>query len=314
MTSTFEEQISLMIDNLERLKTLGQVNLVFEGGSLNGYYLLGVAMFLKEMERRKLITVNKVSGTSIGAYIAFHYLNNTLNRVYEHGIKAKEIFKERVNLSYFKDILLEDLSGCDVNKLNNRLFVSYYDIMPNIKRNIQSEFNNVNELYDAIISSAYLPFLIDGGVYYETKTRDAKCIDGGLPYIFENEHDVKILYVKLSGWNKIGNMFTHRGEKDGRGRVCEGIISTYNFFLYGENGSDMCSWLYNWTSMDHILYKLKHFVCIVLVCLIVIISKTSSNINYEKYLNLDEETSRLLMCLLQKILDGFKDIIVSIVA
>jgi hypothetical protein len=312
---TFIKQIALMIDNLEKQPRLGDVNLVFEGGSLNGYYLVGVAMFLKELERRGAMRVAKVSGTSIGAYIGFHYLNDTLGDAYKHSIHAKQSFVERLNMSYFKEAVAADVSGVAVAKLNGRLFVSYYEVIPERKRVVQSEFADVSDLRDALCASAYLPVLMDGGMTYVCNGGNRKRIDGGLPFLFDDKE--KTLYVKLSGWNKIGNMFNHRGEKNGRGRVCEGIVSAYNFFLYGETGSDMCSWVANWGTFDRVVYGLKHVFCLIvslIVCGMALGWRwfLSNNPGYDAIVDglLSDADLSILITIWVKISDILKDMLI----
>jgi hypothetical protein len=306
---TFAKQIELMVDNLEKLPRLGDINLVFEGGSLNGYYLIGVAMFLKELERRGAMRVSKVSGTSIGAYIAFHYLNDTLTAAYSHSLYAKQSFIERLNLSYFKDAVSVDTSGVSLSKFNNRLFVTYYE---DLSRVVQSKYADVSDLCDALCSSAYLPILMDGGITYKNTGR----MDGGLPFVFSGNNE-RTLYVKLSGWNKIGSMFNHRGEKNGRGRVCEGIVSSYNFFLYG---SDMCSWVDDWTLAEHFLYKLKHFVCLAIVFIVSLVGAfgkwfIKNNPGYDAIVGniLHKSDLSILMALWQQMIDVMKDMLVLLV-
>lgn len=315
----FKKQIGIMIDNLENLPKLGDVNLIFEGGSLNGYYLFGVAMFLKELEKRGVIKVMRVSGTSIGAYIAFHYLNDSLSSAYGHSLYAKKSFMERLNLSYFKDAIAMDVSGVDVKPFNRRLFVTYYDVVPERKRVIQSDFADVSDLRDALCATAYLPVLMDGNMTYLTDGGKRQCIDGGLPYMFEEENQ-KTLYVKLSSWNKLGTMFNHRGEKNGRGRVCEGIVSAYNFFLYGETGSDMCSWVHNWSTNDRIVYGLKEVFCLFVSLIVCGIAMgwgwfTSNNPGYDEivYGLLSDSDISILMAMWQKIADTLKDLIIIFV-
>lgn len=312
----FNKQIGLMIDNLEKLPALGDVNLVFEGGSLNGYYLLGVAMFLKELERRGAMRVMKVSGTSIGAYVAFHYLNDTLSTAYSHSLYAKQSFIERLNLSYYKEAVSSDVSGVNLDTLNGRLFVTYYEVIPERKRVVQSEYADVSKLRDALCATAYLPVLMDGGMTYSCDGGRRQRIDGGLPFLFED----KTLYVKLSGLNKLGNMFSHRGEKNGRGRVCEGIVSAYNFFLYGETGSDMCSWLHNWSVSDRIVYGMKEvfFLIVSLVICVIVMGWRwflSNNPGYDAIvcgLMSDADIS-ILMTVWKKIEDTLKDLIIVVV-
>lgn len=305
---TFTKQIELMVENLEKLPQLGDINLVFEGGSFNGYYLIGVAMFLKEMERKGALRVAKVSGTSIGAYVAFHYLNDSLHQAYSRNLYAKQLFAERVNLSYFKDVVVLDTSGVSVDNFNDRLFITYYE---DAKRVVQSKYADIGDLRDALCSSAYLPILMDGGMTYKNTGR----MDGGLPFIFSGNE--RTLYVKLSGWNKIGKMFNHRGEKNGKGRVCEGIVSAYNFFLCR---SDMCSWVGDWTLVEHILYKLKHLFCVVVVFVVFISSALGkwlikNNPGYDAIVEhlLHEHDLSILKAMWQQIVDVMKDMLVFLV-
>lgn len=312
----FNKQIGLMIDNLENPPSLGDVNLVFEGGSLNGYYLLGVAMFLKELERRGAMRVMKVSGTSIGAYVAFHYLNNTLSTAYSHSLYAKQSFIERLNLSYFKEAVALDVSGVNLDTLNGRLFVTYYEVIPERKRVVQSKYAEVSDLRNALCASAYLPVVMDGSMTYSCDRNKRQCIDGGLPFLF----DEKTLYVKLSGWNKLGNMFSHRGEKNGRGRVCKSIVSAYNFFLYGETGSDICSWVANWSTTDRFVYGMKEVFCLIvslIVCGVALGWKwfLSNNPGYDVIVDglMSVDDISILMAVWQKIVDTLKDLIVILV-
>jgi hypothetical protein len=311
----FNKQINIMIDNLEVLPKLGDVNLVFEGGSLNGYYLIGVAMFLKELERRGVMRVAKVSGTSVGAYIGFHYLNDSLSVSYTHSLNAKPSVLERLNLSYYKEAVVCDVSGVKPSEFNGRLFITYYEVIPERKRVIQSEYADVSDLCDALCATAYLPVLMDGGMTF-SRRGGRECIDGGLPFLFED----KTLYVKLSGWNKLGNMFSHRGEKNGRGRVCEGIVSAYNFFLYDETGSDMCSWVANWSTTDRIVYGLKEVFCLfvsLIVCVVALGWKwfRENNPCYDAIVDgfLSEGDISILMAVWQKIVDTIKDVIIAVI-
>jgi hypothetical protein len=313
----FKKQINIMIDNLETLPKLGDVNLVFEGGSLNGYYLIGVAMFLKELERRGVMRVSKVSGTSVGAYIGFHYLNDTLHASYTHSLNVKQYLLERLNLSYYKEAVTRDVSGINPSALNGRLFITYYDVIPERKRVVQSEYDDVSDLRDSLCATSYLPFLMDGRMTYSHHGQES--IDGGLPYLFDDANE-KTMYVKLSGWNKLGNMFSHRGEKNGRGRVCEGIVSAYNFFLYGETGSDMCSWINNWSLCDRVVYGLKEVFCLIvslIICVIVVGWKwfLLNNPGYDAIVErlMSDADISILIAIRQKIADTLKDLIVILV-
>ena len=65
--------IKTIVPNANTSKIPSTLNLVFDGGAFNGYYGLGVGMYVKELETRGLTTV-KVSGVSAGSVLALWYL------------------------------------------------------------------------------------------------------------------------------------------------------------------------------------------------------------------------------------------------
>lgn len=73
----FKQYIDNLIFNLDKKVEPLQIDIVLEGGTNNGYYELGILLFLKEMENQGFISVNRISGASIGSLMGFHYLNNS---------------------------------------------------------------------------------------------------------------------------------------------------------------------------------------------------------------------------------------------
>jgi len=75
--------IDILINNLpNHLKDENKplvIDLVLDGGVFNGSYLVGALFFLKEMEKRKYITVSRISGCSIGSLLGFLYLIDSLD-------------------------------------------------------------------------------------------------------------------------------------------------------------------------------------------------------------------------------------------
>jgi predicted acylesterase/phospholipase RssA len=69
-----DEYVNRLIENLpEETKKLQHIDLVLDGGIFNGSYLVGSLYFLKEMERRRYIKIERISGCSIGSIVAFLY-------------------------------------------------------------------------------------------------------------------------------------------------------------------------------------------------------------------------------------------------
>jgi predicted acylesterase/phospholipase RssA len=56
-----------------------EIDLILDGGLFNGSYLVGALYFLKEMEKRNYIKINRVSSCSIGSIIGFLYFIDDLD-------------------------------------------------------------------------------------------------------------------------------------------------------------------------------------------------------------------------------------------
>ena len=66
-------------DDLKNSKAPLRLDLILDGGIFNGSYLVGALYFLKEMEKRNYVTVERISGCSIGSIVAFLYFIDALD-------------------------------------------------------------------------------------------------------------------------------------------------------------------------------------------------------------------------------------------
>lgn len=66
-------------DDLKNSKTPLRLDLVLDGGIFNGSYLVGALYFLKEMEKRNYVIIERISGCSIGSVVAFLYFIDSLD-------------------------------------------------------------------------------------------------------------------------------------------------------------------------------------------------------------------------------------------
>jgi len=80
-------------DDLKNSKTPLRLDLVLDGGVFNGSYLVGALYFLKEMEKRNYIKIERISGCSIGSVVAFLYYIDSLDSMTELYQKATNDFK-----------------------------------------------------------------------------------------------------------------------------------------------------------------------------------------------------------------------------
>jgi hypothetical protein len=239
-------------DNIKENKTPLLIDLVLDGGIFNGSYLVGALYFLKEMEKRNYIKIERMSGCSIGSIAAFLYLIDSLDLMSEVYSIFHSNFKQSFNLSILKDLkkFLDGKIPDDIcSKVNDKLFICYYNLKKNTKI-VKSSYRDVDDIINTIIKSSYVPYLIDGNLLYQNKA-----FDGVFPYIFKTEPDKKILYLDLFGYDKIFNLLNVKNEKTNYHRILSGLLDIHSFFIK-QNNTHMCSYVNNW----HIYHISSHYL------------------------------------------------------
>lgn len=252
------EYISKLILNLpDELKNREKpidLDVVLDGGSFNGSYLVGALYFLREMEKKNYVNVKRLSGCSIGSIVAFLYLNNLLDIMEEiYGLFYSH-FKKTHTLSELKNLktyLNNRLPENVLENINGKLFICYNNAKKR-KKVIRNKYKNIDDVFETIIKSCFVPFLIDGNMIFERKY-----IDGINPYIFENSiKDRRILYLDLYGFDKIGNLINVKNEKTNYHRVLTGLLDIHNFFIK-QSSTPMCSYVNEWTLYERLRNLVK---------------------------------------------------------
>jgi hypothetical protein len=249
-----ENYVNKFIENLsDDSKIYREIDLVLDGGAFNGSYLVGALYFLKEMEKRKYIKIDRISGCSIGSIVAFLYYIDALDlmpSLYE--IINKE-FKNKYNLNTLKKIklYLKDHIPQDIcSKVNNKLFICYHDIKKR-KKIVKSTYNNIDDICETIIKSCYIPLLIDNNLLYKNKY-----IDGINAYIFKKETNKKILHMELFSYDKFIYAINIKNEKSNFHRILYGLLDIHSFFIKKINTS-MCSFVDEWSIINKCKYNFK---------------------------------------------------------
>lgn len=257
--------INNLPDNLLHVKTPIRLDVVLEGGLFNGSFHAGALFFLKEMESRNIVKVERISGVSIGSFMALLYFSNNLNIISDLYQLIYATFKQNHNLKILKQlkkILRGKLPENICNLVDKRLYVSYYNVTTG-KKNVKKTYKTVDVLINTVIKSCFVPYLIDGNMLYENKY-----IDGINPYIFKNEQDKRILYVDLFGYDKLFHFFNIKNEKSNEHRMLAGLLDIHNFFIK-QQSTCMCSYVDNW----NLIHKFSYYIKILLekLCVFVII-------------------------------------------
>lgn len=252
------------------------IDLILEGGSFNGSYQAGCLLYLKEMEKKKYLTIDRISGASIGSLMAFLYLSNNLDLI-DHLYKLiYNNLKENYNLSVIKKIkkiLIEKERLTDklLDKLNNKLYISYYNLEKS-KKVIKKKYKCIDDVFDALIKSCYLPFVIDGNLIYKNKYHD-----GITPLIFPTHPNKRILYIDILELDKIFNTCSIKNEFCNDNRILTGLVDINNFFIKGHT-TNICSFTDQWGIYQHLKLFIKQICEKVMIQILYIIIYINKNI------------------------------------
>jgi len=229
-----------------------QLDVVLDGGLFNGSYLVGALYFLKKMEKKKYVNVERISGVSIGAFVAFLYIIDELDMFVKLYDIVSNDLKKKYNLKIIKKlkILLAGKISTDIcNKVENKLYISYYDISK-CKKIVKNKYKSIDDILNTIICSCFLPGLIDGNMLYKNKY-----VDGINPYFFKELKNKKILYLDLCGYDKFFNIFSIKNEKSNHHRILSGLLDIHNFYIK-QTTTHMCSYVKEWS----VINKTSHYI------------------------------------------------------
>lgn len=254
--------INYLIENTDTQKVYYNLDLVLDGGAFNGSYMIGCLLYLKSMEKKNFIKVDRISGCSIGALLGLSYLTDKIDIAIEYSAKVMYFFKKTQDLTflkkYYNKIINLLIENTEVEKLNNRLFITYFDIK-NKKQVVCSKYKNKNFLKKVLRKSIHIPYLIDHNMCYDDS------IDGCFPFIFK-ERENKILFINLQTLEKLKNIFMIKNEKNVFSRILTGILDIHNF--YANNKCDMCSYVNDWSIYQILIYRSKQLLFTLLCYLI----------------------------------------------
>jgi len=262
-------------DDIKNVKEPVKLDLVLDGGLFNGSYHVGALYFLKEMENRKYIKIERISGCSIGSIVGFLYFIDGLDIMPTLYDLTNKEFKQTYSLNLLKELksLLQDHIPTDVcERVNNKLFITYNHIKKGTKP-VKSNYKDIDDIINTIIKSSYIPYLIDGNLLYENKF-----IDGVTPFIF-TERVNKVLYLDLFGNDKLWNLLNVKNEKTNYHRILSGLLDIHSFFIKQSN-TPMCSYVNDWSNSHICLHNLKFVIeriCIYVLHILLFIQKYISD-------------------------------------
>ena len=249
-----------------------EFDLILGPGLFNGSYLLGSLLYLKHLSIKKYIVINRISGCSIGSLIALLWFidENINNEIYAMLYSILKQNKKNIFDKFFTCLfnkLKTYITPLILESINNHLYITYHNLKKN-KQIIKSKYKNVNDLFESIHKSCYIPYIIGPEIVYKDKF-----MDGVYPYIFKN---TKCLYISSTFYNYTNNniidCISIKNQSSNYNRIFYGMIDIHNFFMYSEN-TEMCSFVDKWTFIDHFKYNITINVLVHLVYIFQILFK-----------------------------------------
>jgi hypothetical protein len=272
------EYVIKLIENLpDDIKNVNEpvkMDVVLDGGIFNGSYHVGSLYFLKEMENRKYIKIERISGCSVGAIVGFLYFIDALDLMPKLYDLINKEFRQTYNLNLIKELkkhLSERIPSDICERVNGRLYITYNNIKKGTKP-VKSVYKDVDDIINTIIKSSYIPYLIDGNILYENKA-----VDGIIPFVFK-EREKKILYLDLFGSDKLGNLLNVKNEKSNYHRILSGLLDIHSFFIKKSN-TPMCSYVNDWNYSNICFNYIKTIIeriCIYLIHVLLFLKKNIS--------------------------------------
>jgi hypothetical protein len=263
-----------LVKNLPKEKNkLGRLNkqtidLILDGGAFNGSYLLGVVYFLREMQNQKRLQIDRISCSSIGTFVALAHMADCMDLfstiLYK---KTRKHFRKHQNLNNFDETFKELRKHLPVDiceRMSGKVFMVYNNAK-NRKKVVKSKFHSVDDIFETIKRSCFVPFFINGFATYKNKY-----MDGFNPHFFKDSTtnvNNKTLYVDLFGCDKILNVINIKNEKTNDHRVLAGVLDIHMFFVK-KRPTTMCSYVEEWTLGHHLHFSIKK--CIEQVILAII--------------------------------------------
>ena len=199
------------------------------------------------MEKRNYVKVNRISTCSISSILGVLYITDKLDTICKHNYTI--LFNQFVETQQMKGMFelrkYIHLEPSDLLKINNKLYISYYNVRTQ-KKKTKCYFTTTGTLYESLIKSCFLPFMLNNEVTYKNKY-----IDGITPKVLKpSGTGVKLLYIDVVLCDKFFDIFNVKNESSNIRRTLIGILDIHQLFLKGSDSTALCRFV----NTQHIRY------------------------------------------------------------
>jgi hypothetical protein len=258
--SYIEEYIKALVENVNYANISSKINLIFDGGALNAFYAIGIALYIRELQKKNIV-IDKVSGCSAGACVGLNFLMNNFSYTEDLFEKLTTCLRNNHNFNILPQLIREnvyslfDNDDSALEPIQNRLYITYYDVKDQ-KQHVVHRYHSRDELIEYLTRSSFMPYIING----ESRLQE-KYIDGIVPYIFSDK--LPNLFIKLFSNGRLSRCIMTQSEENPHHRIMAGVADANDFFTTGK--SVMCSYMNDWSTIDNILFRSRTMVWFVIL-------------------------------------------------
>ena len=261
-----------LIDSIPIPNKPTPIDIVLDGGAFAGSFHIGALYYLQKLDQRKIISIQRLSGVSVGAAIALLFKLHSLKLASRIFSIFQDCLRDNLTLDVAFQIVafmkqLMDQKGIDFYKsLNDTLFISYSDLVTN-QPVVISQFDSNFHVCDSIIKSMFIPFLFNGSLSYRNQF-----IDGFIPHFFHTEpfndkpfNDKpfkKTLFLDLSKFpiQHVCTKYTY----DYASTKHKAIDDIHTFFLQHKS-TKLCSFVEDWDFLSHLRFKIRSLITLFII-------------------------------------------------
>jgi len=265
LRKTIEKNATILLNTLPvQCFPEKKMNLILDGGAFNGFYMLGILYYLKEMEKREIVKIEKISGVSVGSICGLIYLIDNLDIMNDYFQKVRKRFKKDHHLGVMFSVLdslelkIPD-NICEI--VNGRLYISYYDAVT-YKKITKNKYKTKGEIIETIKKSCYFPYLDGKNLLYKKRFSD-----GYSPFIFPRTREKTTLFVDLtSRWK---DMMCIKNDTNTFYRTYMGMTDIHHFLL---KKGDTCFcfyledsrfWIFFRSSIEGLVVWILYFIFLI---------------------------------------------------
>jgi len=255
MFNLLESYIHSLINSINK-PIAKEYNLVVDGGAFNCAFSGGCLYYINELEKLKLIKINKISGCSIGALLGYMYLTNTLHLLPIYYNCLLDYGRKNINFNIIKKLIKNHVKNTDYKLVNKKLFITFNNINT-LQHVVVSEYNSEKKIIKCLIKSCFIPYLIDGRIGF--KDKEQLYCDGFAPYIFKNDRH-NTIFISLITFKLFKHSFYTYKDIYIWDKLFYGIKDMHLFFITNMKQTKYCSLINKWNYTMFIEYSIREII------------------------------------------------------